>query len=137
MHVYSSSPEHVHYFWTYHQFVESQGEIYSTIKPALTYSSESRLAAMNKQSSLFFSLRVWGSQTTSLLTFLIFFQWQQMVDWDVLRSSPNSWVVLCGLHSTNFLEASWLKSDECPGLVHLSMMYQLNKSLKTSLGFGS
>ena len=51
-----------------------------------------------------------------MLTFPIFSKWQQIVDWDVLRSSANSQVLLYGLHFTNSIKVSWLRSTECPGL---------------------
>ena len=45
-----------------------------------------------------------------------FFKWWQIVDWDVLRSSANSRVLLHRLYSTNSLKASWSRSDERPSL---------------------
>ena len=57
-----------------------------------------------------FSLTIWKSQKPS------FFNWQQIVNWDVLKSNADFWVLLHGLHSTNFLKASWLGSDEHSGL---------------------
>ena len=42
---------------------------------------ERRLVAVDMRSSSLFSLRVWGSQMPSLLTFPIFFKWQQIVNW--------------------------------------------------------
>ena len=41
---------------------------------------------------------------------------QLVVDWDVLRLSTNSRVLLRGLHSSNSLKASSSRSDERPGL---------------------
>ena len=52
----------------------------------------------------------------SLLTFPIFFMLYQIVDWDLLRSTANSQVLLHGLHSTISLKASGSKFDEFPGL---------------------
>ena len=60
-----------------------------------------RLVAMDKQSSLFFSLKVRGTQMPRFLTFPIFFKGQQIV----LRSSANSRVNILGLHSSNSLYA--------------------------------
>ena len=73
---------------------------------------------------LFFSLRAWGSQIPRLFTFPTFIKWWQIVDWDVMRSSANSWVLLCGLQSTNSLKASWLRCDE-----HLVLGWSLNEVL--------
>ena len=42
---------------------------------------EKRLVAMDMQSTLFFSLRVWGRQIPSLLIFPIFFKCWQIVNW--------------------------------------------------------
>ena len=39
-----------------------------------------------------------------ILAFLIFFKWQQIVEWDVLRSIPNYRLLLRGLYSTNALK---------------------------------
>ena len=57
----------------------------------------------NKMSQWIFSQRVWGTETPSLLMSPIFFRWWPIMDWDVLRSSANSRVLLHGLHSTNSL----------------------------------
>ena len=50
----------------------------------------------------------------SLLTFPIFFKQQLILEWDILRSSAHSQVLLHGLHSTNSLKISSLRSDEHP-----------------------
>ena len=44
------------------------------------------------------------------------FQWQQIVHLDVLKSSENFRILLCGLHFTKSLKASWSTSDELGGL---------------------
>ena len=46
----------------------------------------------------------------------LFFSWRQIVDWDVWKSSANSRVLLCGLLSIVFLQASWPRSAECSSL---------------------
>ena len=76
---------------------------------------ERRLVTMNMQSSLFFSLRVWRTQTPSLLMFPTFFKWWQIVDWSVLKSSAKSQVFLCGLHYTTSFKASLSRSDKYQG----------------------
>ena len=63
---------------------------------------ERRLAAVYMQSSLFFLLRVWGTQITKLLTFPNFFKWWQIVDKD--------------LSSADSLKVTSLKSDSRPDL---------------------
>ena len=45
------------------------------LRNGLVFSFERRLVAMDMQSSLYFSIKIWGSQTPSLLTFLIFLKW--------------------------------------------------------------
>ena len=77
---------------------------------------ERKFVVMNMLSSLFFSLKVWESQMSSLLTFPIFFKWRQGVDCDVLRSSADSRIFSSGLYYTNSLKVSWLRSEEWPGL---------------------
>ena len=47
---------------------------------------ERRLVSTDMWSSLLFSPWVWGTHILSLLTFAIFFRWQEIVDLDVLRS---------------------------------------------------
>ena len=64
---------------------------------------------MDMQFSLFFSLKVCGSQTSGLFAFPILFQ---SVDWNVLRPSANSRVLLHGLHSINSLKPFESRSDE-------------------------
>ena len=63
----------------------------------------------------FYILLSKSMRKASSLTFRIFFKWGQIVDWDVLISCANSWVLLRGLHSTNSL--SWSKFGARPGLV--------------------
>ena len=75
-----------------------------------------RLVAIDQWSALFFSLRAYGTQAPSLLTFPIFFKWWHMVDCDVFSLSANSQVLWCALHFTNDFKASASKSNECPGL---------------------
>ena len=52
----------------------------------------------------------------NLLTFPIYFEWQQTVNWDVLIPSKKSQVLLHRLHFTKSIKASWLRYDEHPGL---------------------
>lgn len=59
----------------------------------------------------------------------------------VLRSIGKSLVLLWGLHPTNSLKTTLLKSDNLPVLVYLSMIYHTikttsiqNKTLKTNFG---
>ena len=52
----------------------------------------------------------WNSNA-QLAYFSYLFQVAQIADWDVLRSSANSQIILRGLHSTKSLIASWLRSD--------------------------
>ena len=86
---------------------------------------ERKLVAMDIQSFLFFSLRVWGTQILRLLTFPFFFKWWQTVDWDVLRSSANSQLLLSrGLMRVQV----W---------VHLLMTYHQNETLKTHFAHGT
>ena len=63
----------------------------------------------------FFILLTKSMRTPDLVTFPIFFKWWRIVELDVLRSSANFRVLLCGLHSTKSLKASWSRSDEHPG----------------------
>ena len=77
---------------------------------------ERRLVVMDWRFSLFFSLRVWGTQTPSFLNFPIVFKWRQIVSWNVLKSSAYSRVFMHGLHPTNPLKAYWSRSDEHHGL---------------------
>ena len=91
--------------------------------------------AIDIRSFLFFSLTIWGSQITTWLTFSIFFKWHQPVDWDVLRLSANSRVLVRGLHSANSIKAPCLRSVLI--WVHLSVMYNQKETLKTSFEFSS
>ena len=96
---------------------------------------ERRHVKMNMQSSLFFSLREWGTPMPSLLTFAIFFQ--MVADCGLLRSRANSWVLLHRLHSTNSFK--YLEQGLMSVLVwvHLSMTYYQDKTLKTSFRLGN
>ena len=71
---------------------------------------------MEMRSSLFFSLRVWGTQTSRLLTFPIFFKWREIVDWNVSRQRGNFRWYLRWLYFTSSLKVPWLMSDERPCL---------------------
>ena len=48
------------------------------------------------------SMRNTNTQLTHCF-YCFFFKWQEIADWEVLRSSANSWVFLCRLYSTNSL----------------------------------
>ena len=63
---------------------------------------------------LFESMRKLNAQ---LAQFFYLFKWWQIVDWDVLKSSANSWLFLSWLHSNNSLKTSWLISDKFPNLI--------------------
>ena len=52
----------------------------------------------------------------NLLDFSFFFNWHQIMDWDVLKSINNSRLLLRILHSTNSLNASWSRFDKRPVL---------------------
>ena len=77
---------------------------------------ERRLVAIDQRSVLFFSLRAYGTQTPSLVTFPIFSKWRHMVDCDVFNMSANSRVLWHGLHFTNAFKASSSKFNERTGL---------------------
>ena len=61
---------------------------------------------------LIFSLRIWGSQTLSLLIFPIFFKWWLIMGWYMLRSSVNYWVFFSRLHFINSLKTPWPKKEK-------------------------
>ena len=86
---------------------------------------EKSLVTMDMQSSLFISLRVWGTQTPSLFAFSIFFKWQKIVDWDVFRSSAN-FQVLFSCISLIFLKHFDQDLMSILVWVHLSLTYLWN-----------
>ena len=81
---------------------------------------------MDMRFSLLFLLRVWGTQTPSLPTFIIFFKWWQVVDWNVLilkyfRVDCTQPILLKLLDRVPMSVLVW---------VHLSMRYRQTKFWK-------
>ena len=62
---------------------------------------------------LIVNMKNWNAPVTH---FFYLFTRQQIVDWDLLKTSTNSQVHLNRFHPTNSQKASWLKSDERSGL---------------------
>ena len=94
------------------------------------------LLLTDMQSSFFFSLRVWGTEMSSLLTF-------------PFSSGSKLWIGMCW---GQVLVLKYLCAECIPPIffkcldwgqisvlvwVHLAMTYHLNETLKTSFGFGS
>ena len=78
-----------------------------------------------------------GKLNAQVTYFSCFFQSQQIVDWNVLRSSANSQVLSYGLHSIILLKYLHQGMMSVLVSVHISMTYHQNKTLKTSFGLGS
>ena len=74
------------------------------------------------------------SMRNPLAHFTYFFKWQQIVDWNELRSNANSGLLLCRLHSTNSLKVSLIKIWWASRSEFISQCYE---TLKTSLGLSS
>ena len=77
---------------------------------------ERRLVTVDMRSFLFFSLWLWVSPKTSLLTFPIFFKWQPIGNWHVLGLCATSLVLVRGLYFIHSLKSSWSRLDGHPGM---------------------
>ena len=93
---------------------------------------ERRTFTIDMWSSLFVSLKVWRTQTPSLLDFSFFFKRQQIVNWDFLRSRFNLGVPLPGCILPFFLNYLDRNLVSVPLFVHLSMTYCYWDTLKSS-----
>ena len=91
---------------------------------------EGRLVTLEIRPSLFFTQRVWGTQTFILHTFPVFFKWRQIVNWDVFNSQLlcMDWIppILSKYLDRNLMSILiW---------VRFSIMSHQNETLKTYFG---
>ena len=69
----------------------------------LSAQKKKRIVSMDIRSFLFFSQRIWRTQTPGLFTFPIFFKWRQIMNLNTLRSCNRFRILLHGLHSPNYI----------------------------------